>query len=208
MVARYQSHVVAEQRVVDAVAMGREENGGATGSISSTSSGPSANFGRRIAWLVAGAYCTPSAIPPRADCDAMVRDLRPIYTAVNEADAKEHLDDFDLLWGREVSGNPAAVVLGVVRVRAVLRLRRGHPQGPLLDQPHRVTERSDAPSDQSPRRLPQRASSVEVLYLTIRSLDLTGRGRQRWMIVESSPSTASPSPLKADSSPPTTEPAN
>ena len=35
----------------------------------------------------------------RADWDAMARDLRPIYTAVNEADARQRLDDFDVLWG-------------------------------------------------------------------------------------------------------------
>ena len=29
----------------------------------------------------------------------MARDLRPIYTAVNEADARQRLEDFDVLWG-------------------------------------------------------------------------------------------------------------
>ena len=35
----------------------------------------------------------------RRDWDAMAKDLRPIYTAVNEADARARLDDFDVLWG-------------------------------------------------------------------------------------------------------------
>ena len=36
----------------------------------------------------------------RADWDKMARDLRPVYTAVNEADAARCLDDFHTIWGR------------------------------------------------------------------------------------------------------------
>jgi transposase-like protein len=35
----------------------------------------------------------------RRDWDKMARDLRPIYTAVNEADAARCLDEFDTIWG-------------------------------------------------------------------------------------------------------------
>ena len=35
----------------------------------------------------------------RRDWDAMAKDLRPVYTAVNEADAKERLAEFDAIWG-------------------------------------------------------------------------------------------------------------
>ncbi len=44
----------------------------------------------------------------RADWDRMARDLRPVYTAINEADAKEKLDAFHAAWGAKY---PAIVTL-------------------------------------------------------------------------------------------------
>lgn len=35
----------------------------------------------------------------RKDWDKMARDLRPVYTAVNEADAAARLDEFHTIWG-------------------------------------------------------------------------------------------------------------
>jgi putative transposase len=35
----------------------------------------------------------------RADWDKMARDLRPVYTAMNEADAAGWLDEFHTIWG-------------------------------------------------------------------------------------------------------------
>ena len=35
----------------------------------------------------------------RRDWDAMGKDLRPVYTAINEADAKDRLDEFHDKWG-------------------------------------------------------------------------------------------------------------
>jgi transposase-like protein len=35
----------------------------------------------------------------RADWDKMARDLRPVYTAVNEADAAKRLGEFHDTWG-------------------------------------------------------------------------------------------------------------
>lgn len=35
----------------------------------------------------------------RADWEKMAKDLRPVYTAVNEADASERLTEFDEIWG-------------------------------------------------------------------------------------------------------------
>lgn len=35
----------------------------------------------------------------RADWDKMARDLRPVYTAVNEADAARCLEEFHTIWG-------------------------------------------------------------------------------------------------------------
>ncbi len=35
----------------------------------------------------------------RNDWDRLARDLRPVYTAVNEADAASRLDEFRTIWG-------------------------------------------------------------------------------------------------------------
>ena len=35
----------------------------------------------------------------RRDWDAMAKELRPVYTAVNEADAAGRLDEFHTIWG-------------------------------------------------------------------------------------------------------------
>lgn len=37
----------------------------------------------------------------RRDWDKMAKDLRPVYTAVNEADAKMRLDEFHETWGEQ-----------------------------------------------------------------------------------------------------------
>jgi Transposase, Mutator family len=62
----------------------------------------------------------------RADWDRMAKDLRPVYTAVNETDAKARLDDFDDTWGEKY---PAIRALGQSvgtvtyrRLRDVLRI--------------------------------------------------------------------------------------
>jgi putative transposase len=40
----------------------------------------------------------------RADWDKMARDLRPVYTAVNEADAARCLEEFHTIWGNRYPG--------------------------------------------------------------------------------------------------------
>ena len=40
----------------------------------------------------------------RADWDKMARDLRPVYTAVNEADAARSLEEFHTIWGNRYPG--------------------------------------------------------------------------------------------------------
>ena len=117
----------------------------------------------------------------RRDWDAMARDLRPIYTAVNEADARQRLEDFDVLWGEQYPAiRRLAVGLGVVRVRAVLGLRRGDPQSHLLDAIESLNARMRR-ATRARGHFPNEQAALKCLYLTIRSLDPTGRGRQRWM---------------------------
>jgi transposase-like protein len=117
----------------------------------------------------------------RRDWDAMAKDLRPIYTAVNEADAKERLNDFDVLWGE--------------RYPAIRRLwdSAWTEFVPFLDyavEIRRVIYSTNAIESLNARmrratrargHFPNEQAALKCLYMTIRSLDPTGRGRQRWM---------------------------
>jgi putative transposase len=42
----------------------------------------------------------------RRDWDAMAKDLRPVYTAINEADAHTRLDEFHETWGESYPESP------------------------------------------------------------------------------------------------------
>jgi putative transposase len=117
----------------------------------------------------------------RADWDAMARDLRPVYTAVNEADARARLEDFEVLWGDKYP--------------AIRRLwdSAWAEFVPFLDysvEIRRVIYSTNAIESLNARmrratrargHFPNEQAALKCLYLTIRSLDPTGRGRQRWM---------------------------
>jgi transposase-like protein len=117
----------------------------------------------------------------RADWDAMARDLRPVYTAVNEADARARLDDFEVLWGDKYP--------------AIRRLwdSAWSEFVPFLDysvEIRRVIYSTNAIESLNARmrratrargHFPNEQAALKCLYLTIRSLDPTGQGRQRWM---------------------------
>jgi putative transposase len=118
----------------------------------------------------------------RQHWDRIAKDLRPIYTAPTEAAAKERFVEFVATWGERYPGivrlweNAWAEFVPFlafeVEVRRVIfstnaveslnaRFRRA------------VRTRGHFPSDQA---------ALKCLYLTLRSLDPTGRGRQRWAV--------------------------
>jgi len=98
----------------------------------------------------------------RKDWDAMARDLRPVYTAVNEQAAKERLGEFHAHLGREVSGDRPAVGQRVGRVRAVPGLQPRDQKGDLLHERDREPACPVPPRHQSQRAFPQRAGGAEV----------------------------------------------
>jgi len=122
----------------------------------------------------------------RQHWDQIAKALRPVYTAPTEAAAKERFIEFAATWGERYPGivrlweNAWAKFVPVlafeveveVEVRRVIfstnaveslnaRFRRA------------VRARGRFPSDQA---------ALKCLYLTLRSLDPTGQGRQRWAI--------------------------
>ena len=94
--------------------------------------------------------------------DAIVKSLKPVYTAPSEQAAKDRFAEFATEWGDRY---PAIVQLwrnAWAQYRTVPGLRRGDPEGDLHDQRHRVHQREVPPGRAGPWALPQRASRVEV----------------------------------------------
>ena len=108
--------------------------------------------------------------------------MRPIYTAPSEAAARERFTEFTAIWGDKYPGiirmwesawaEFVPFLAFPVEVRKVIfstnaieslnaRFRRA------------VRARGHFPSEQA---------AIKCLYLVIRSLDPTGRGRQRWAV--------------------------
>jgi transposase-like protein len=117
----------------------------------------------------------------RQHWDAMARDMRPIYTAVNEADAKERMIEFFENWAD--------------RYPAVRQLWEGAWAEfvPFLDYPpevRRVIYSTNAIESLHARmrratrargHFPTEQAAMKCLYLVVRSLDPTGKGATRWM---------------------------
>ena len=116
----------------------------------------------------------------RRDWDALKRDMKPIYTAVNADAARTAFDELAERWGQRY---PAIVRLWDsawaefipfldydVEIRRVLCSTNAIES---LNARYRraVKARGHFPSEQA---------AMKCLYLVTRSLDPTGRGRQRW----------------------------
>jgi putative transposase len=117
----------------------------------------------------------------RADWDTMAKDLRPVYTAINETDAKEKLAEFHETWGDKYPairglwdnawGEFVPFLDYSVEIRRVIYSTNAIES--LNARMRRATRaRGHFPTEQA---------ALKCLYLTVRSLDPTGKGRQRWM---------------------------
>jgi len=118
----------------------------------------------------------------RADSDAIKRDLKPIYTAVNADAAPAALDDLEDKWG--------------TKYRAMIRLWRNawNEFIPFLDYDVEIRtvicstnaiESLNARYRRAVRargHFPTEQAAMKCLYLVTRSLDPTGAGRTRWTI--------------------------
>ena len=108
--------------------------------------------------------------------DEMARDLRPIYTAANEAAARERFAEFDEKWG--------------ARYPAIIRMWSEFV--PFLDydvEIRRVVCSTNAIESVNARyrrairvrgHFPTEQAALKCLYLATRALDPTGKGRARW----------------------------
>jgi putative transposase len=117
----------------------------------------------------------------RTDWDRLARDLRPVYTALNETDALARLDELHTIWGHRY---PAIRKLWEAAWAEFV---------PFLDYPpevRRVIYSTNAIESLNARfrratrargHFPNEQAAMKCLYLVVRSLDPKGTGQERWM---------------------------
>ena len=139
----------------------------------------------------------------KRDWDALKRDVKPIYTAVNAAAARAALDELAETLGHALRGDHPAVGERLGGVHPVPGLRRRDPQGDLQHQRDRVAERPVPAGGQGPRPFPHRAGGAKV---PLPGHPVPGPHRDRpdhgGPCGGSPPSTPSPSPSATGSRPP------
>ncbi len=117
----------------------------------------------------------------RRDWDAMARDLRPVYTAVNEAQAKERLVEFHATWGQQypaIKGlweNAWAEFVPFLDYSP--EIRRVIYSTNAIESLHARVRRAT----RARGHFPNEQAAMKCLYLVVRSLDPTGAGQDRWM---------------------------
>lgn len=117
----------------------------------------------------------------RADWDRMARDLRPVYTAVNEADAQARLEEFHDAWGAKY---PAIKGLWDAAWAEFVPFLDYSPEIRRVIYSTNAIESLNARMRRATRargHFPNEQAALKCLYLTIRSLDPTGKGAARWM---------------------------
>jgi len=117
----------------------------------------------------------------RADWEKMAKDLRPVYTAVNEADAAARLEDFHEVWGDKY---PAIKGLWANAWAEFVPFLDYSPEIRRVIYSTNAIESLNASMRRATRargHLPTEQAALKCLYLTIRSLDPTGKGAARWM---------------------------
>ncbi len=117
----------------------------------------------------------------RADWEKMAKDLRPVYTAVNEPDAQVKLEEFHETWGEKY---PAIKGLWTNAWAEFVPLLDYSPEIRRVIYSTNAIESLNARMRRATRargHFPTEQAALKCLYLTIRSLDPTGKGAARWM---------------------------
>ena len=116
----------------------------------------------------------------KADWAQLAKDLRPLYSAPTEAAAKAALGELAGKWGDRY---PAIIRLWqnawaefVPFLSDSPEIRRALDSTNAIESMHARFRRSV----RARGHFPNEQAALKCLYLTVRSLDPTGRGRQRW----------------------------
>ena len=117
----------------------------------------------------------------KADWDQMARELRPVYTAVSEHDAKERFVEFGETWGEKY---PAIIRLWENAWVEFVPFLDYAPEIRKVIYSTNAVESLHARMRRATRargHFPTEQAALKCLYLVVRSLDPTGKGRKRWM---------------------------
>jgi transposase-like protein len=117
----------------------------------------------------------------RRDWDKMAKDLRPVYTAVNEADAQVRLDEFHDKWGQQY---PAIKTLWSNAWSEFVPFLDYSPEIRRVIYSTNAIESLNARFRRATRargHFPNEQAAMKCLYMVVRSLDPTGTGQERWM---------------------------
>ena len=117
----------------------------------------------------------------RGDWDKMARDLRPVYTAVNETDAARALDEFHQVWGQRY---PAIRTLWANAWSEFVPFLDYSPEIRRVIYSTNAIESLNARFRRATRargHFPNEQAALKCLYLVVRSLDPKGTGQERWM---------------------------
>lgn len=117
----------------------------------------------------------------RQHWDRMAKDLRPVYTAINEAEAKERFGEFAETWCeqfpaiRSLWENAWAEFVPFLDYSP--EIRRVIYSTNAIESVHARFRRAT----RARGHFPNEQAALKCLYLVVRSLDPTGRGSERWM---------------------------
>jgi len=117
----------------------------------------------------------------RRDWDKMAKDLRPVYTAVNEADAQVRLEEFHDKWGDRY---PAIKTLWSNAWSEFVPFLDYSPEIRRVIYSTNAIESLNARFRRATRargHFPNEQAAMKCLYMVVRSLDPTGTGQERWM---------------------------
>jgi len=118
----------------------------------------------------------------RHDWDKIAKALRPVYTAPTEAAARERFAEFTAVWGAKYPGiirlwdNAWAEFVPFLAFE--LEVRRVIFSTNAIESLNARFRRAV----RARGHFPNEQAAIKCLYLALRSLDPTGRGRQRWAV--------------------------
>jgi transposase-like protein len=116
----------------------------------------------------------------RGDWERFAKDLRPVYTAVNEAEARERFDELTAKWGTKF---PAVIKLWNNAWAEFVPFLAYDPEIRRVIYSTNAIESIHARFRRAVRargHFPTEDTALKCIYLTVRALDPTGKGRQRW----------------------------
>jgi transposase-like protein len=117
----------------------------------------------------------------KADWAELAKDLRPVYSAPTEAAARAALDELEQKWGERY---PAIIRLWQNAWAEFVPFLSYSPEIRKVIYSTNAIESMHARFRRAVRvrgHFPNEQAALKCLYLTVRSLDPTGRGRARWI---------------------------